>query len=447
MIRRSIALILLALTARLLAAPPNVIVIFTDDQGYADAGCYGSPDFKTPSIDRLAREGVRFTRFYAGSAVCSPSRACLMTGRYPWKAGLEGNAAATVSESINDLSQAPPSSPGLPSSELTLAELFRMSGYATAHIGKWHLGPGPGMKPLDQGFSYSFGHMNGCIDNYSHFVYWGGPNRHDLWENNLRVHHPGRFFPDLMVEKASSFLEENRAKPFFMYFAVNLPHYPYQSDPEIAAQYAHLLYPRNLYAAALASMDARIGRLLDKLDQLDLRRNTIVVFQADQGASTEERAHGGGGDNGPFRGSKFSLFEGGIRVPAIISWPSTLPHGETRSATAHGADWFPTLAALCKLPLPSNLSLDGHDLGTVIASPETPSPHQFLQWRLQEQWAVIKGPWKLIHRPNDVAKDGPPLDEAAKQWFLVNLDNDPAETRSVAADHPGIVEELKALRP
>jgi len=427
------------------ASPPNVILIFSDDQGYADASCYGSKDLHTPAIDRLAREGVKFSRFYAGSAICSPSRACLLTGRYPWNAGLEGNATDTVSEKIKDLADAPPSPKGLPGDQLTLAEIFRAAGYATANIGKWHLGTGPGMKPLDQGFDYSFGHLNGCIDSYSHFVYWSGPNRHDLWENNRRVNLAGRYFPDLMVEKASAFLDSNKQKPFFMYYAVNQPHYPYQGDPKIAEKYEKLPYPRNLYAAAVATMDDRIGRLLAKLDELDLRKNTIVVFQADQGASVEERAHGGGGDNGPYRGSKFSLFEGGIRVPAIISWPGHLPRGETRAALAHGADWFPTLASICGVKIPSGRKLDGKDLTAVIASSGASSPHEALEWRLEDQWAVAKGPWKLIHRPNDIAKDGPPLDTESKEWFLVNVEDDPAESRSVAKKHPEIIAELKAI--
>lgn len=426
------------------AAPPNVIVILSDDQGSVDASCYGSKDLQTPAIDQLAREGVKFSRFYAASAICSPSRAGILTGRYPWKAGLEGNAGDAPSQNIDDLARAAPSK-GLPGSEVTMAEMFHAAGYATAHIGKWHLGSGPGMKPLDQGFDYSFGHMNGCIDSYSHFVYWSGPNRQDLWENNQRVHLEGQYFPDLMVARATAFLESHRDRPFFMYYAANQPHYPYQGDPRFAAKFAALPYPRNLYAAAVATMDDRIGQLLNKLDELDLRKNTIIVFQSDQGHSVEDRAHGGGGDNGPYRGAKFSLFEGGIRIPAIISWPGHLPQGETRAAMAHGCDWLPTLTALCEVRVPEEVKLDGMDLGKVIASAVAPSPHEVLEWHLDDQWAVIKGPWKLIHHPNDVAKDGPPLDAESKEWFLSNVDDDPAEGRSVARDHPEIVEELKKI--
>ncbi|GAA5482712.1 sulfatase-like hydrolase/transferase [Haloferula sargassicola] len=422
-------------------ARPNVVVIFTDDQGSADAGCYGATDLQTPSIDRLAGEGVRFTQFYAASAICSPSRAGLLTGRYPWKAGLERNGPAAPPEELEDLAKSKGQG-GLPGAQVTMAEMFHQAGYATAHIGKWHLGHGAGSKPLDQGFDYSFGHMNGCIDSWSHFVYWGGPNRHDLWENNRRVRLPGRFFPDLMVEKASSFIEQHRDEPFFMYFAVNLPHYPYQGDPKWLEKYADLPAPRKFYAAAVSTIDERIGALLDELDRLGLRDNTIVVYQSDQGHSTEERAHGGGGSAGPYRGAKFSLFEGGIRIPAVISWPGHLPAGESRDAMVHGCDWFPTLASLCGVELPE-VELDGMDISGVIRSADAPSPHQRLEWRIGDQWAVREGPWKLLHQPLTVG--GPPLAPEDREWFLSNPGEDPSEMKNLASGHADLVEHLKSL--
>ena len=180
---------------------PNVILIVTDDQGAADAGCYGAKDLVTPAMDSLAARGVRFTQFYSGAPVCSPSRACLLTGRYPLRAGLVGNAAS------------PPGGEGMPTEQVTIAEMLKAAGYATAHIGKWHLGFKADQMPNSQGFDYSFGHMGGCIDNLSHFFYWQGPNRHDLYRNGREVFYPGRFFGDLMVEETSRFLEQNRARP------------------------------------------------------------------------------------------------------------------------------------------------------------------------------------------------------------------------------------------
>jgi len=285
--------------------------------------------------------------------------------------------------------------------------------------------------------------MDGCIDNYSHFFYWSGPNRHDLWEDNRRVRMPGRFFPDMMVEKAAEFIERHRERPFFLYFALNLPHYPYQGEPKWLEHYRDLPYPRNLYAAFISTMDERIGALMKAVDRLGLSEQTIVVFQSDQGHSTEQRAHSGGGENGPFRGAKGSLFEGGIRVPAIIAWPGHVPENEVRDQIAHGCDWLPTLAELCGVKLP-DAELHGRSLAEVIRSAGAKSPHEVLHWRLREQWAVRRGPWKLIHRPAPTG-DGPPLSEADKQWFLANLDEDPGETKNYAPQQPQLVEELQSL--
>lgn len=414
---------------------PNVVVIMTDDQGSVDLGCYGARDLDTPAVDALAARGVRFTQFYAAAAVCSPSRAALLTGRYPVRAGLPGNAPSQ-----------PGSHRGLPASEKTMAEMFKVAGYATAHIGKWHLGYTADLQPNAQGFDYSFGHLGGCIDNYSHFYYWGGPNRHDLYRNGTEVYHPGEFFPDLMVRDAVQFIERQRERPFFLYFALNSPHYPYQAEPRFLEQFKHLPHPRNLYAAFLASQNERIGALLRRIDELGLRERTIVIFQADNGHSTEERAHGGGGSAGPYRGAKFSLFEGGIRVPAIISWPGRLPEGQVRRQVAHGCDWLPTVAELCGVPL-LNSDIDGHSLAGVIRAPEAPSPHGALHWTFGPDadggWAVREGDWKLISAAVDTSL--PSAERKALPLFLANLGEDVEERENLAARHPDIVQRLRAL--
>jgi arylsulfatase A-like enzyme len=329
---------------------PNVIVILTDDLGTVDAGCYGSDDVLTPAIDELARHGVRFTQLYAAAPVCSPSRAGLLTGRYPLRAGLTGNASSQQG-----------AGPAMPAAQVTLAETFKAAGYTTAHVGKWHLGYTPDTLPKAQGFDFSFGHMGGCIDNLSHFFYWQGPNRHDLWRNGQEVFAPGRFFPDLTVEEATRFIEANQDRPFLLYFAMNTPHYPYQGEPCWLEHYRGMPYPTNLYAAFVTTLDARIRQLLARLDALKLREQTIIVFQSDNGHSTEDRAHFGGGSAGPYRGAKFSLFEGGIRVPAILSWPGHLPAGVARAQLVHGCDWLPTLAELCGVPLLEK-DIDGRSL-------------------------------------------------------------------------------------
>lgn len=414
---------------------PNVIIIYTDDQGVADAGCYGSTDIKTPAIDHLAATGLRFTQFYAPAPVCSPSRAGLLTGRYPLSAGVPGNVSSTRGEA------------GMPSDRVTIAEMLKGAGYATAHIGKWHLGYTPETMPNAQGFDHSFGHMGGCIDNYSHFFYWSGPNVHDLYRNGGEVHYDGEYFPDLMVEEAGNFMAAHREEPFFIYFAMNAPHYPYQGEPEWLDKYAAaaMAYPRNLYGAFLSSADARIGALVERVEALGLAEDTIIIFQSDHGHSVEERAHFGGGSAGSLRGAKFSMFEGGIRVPAIIRWPGKIEGGGVRAQLAHGCDWLPTIAELCGVALPGS-PVDGKSLAPVIASAEAPTPHSVLHWLTgsveQGQWAVREGDWKLIGNPQDPTL---PQGESLPSHYLVNLAKDPEERENRTASDPEQFARLKGL--
>ncbi len=418
------------------AGKPNVIVIMADDQGSVDLGSYGATDLVTPHTDALAARGVRFTQFYAAAPVCSPSRAGLLTGRWPVRAGVPGNCASQQG-----------GKGALPPSEITMAEMFKSAGYATAHIGKWHIGYTPDTLPLAQGFDHSFGHMGGCIDNFSHFFYWSGPNIHDLWRNGTEVYHDGEFFPDLMVREASQFMEANREKPFFIYYALNSPHYPYQGDAKWLEHFKDLPYPRNLYAAFVAAQDERLGDLFVKLDELGLRGKTIVVFQSDNGHSTEERAHFGGGSAGPYRGAKFSLFEGGIRLPAIISWPGSLPENGVRDQTAHSCDWLPTLAALTGVGVPA-VPLDGRSLVPVLHDAAAASPHDgsALHWQVGEgpraDWAVREGDWKLIGRSRDTSKGG---DSPIVEMQLFNLAEDPAEANDLGAQYPEQIRYLREL--
>jgi arylsulfatase A-like enzyme len=249
-----------------------------------------------------------------------------------------------------------------------------------------------------------------------------------------------------MLDEACRFIEANRERPFFLYFAVNMPHYPYQGDPEWLDHYKDLPYPRNLYAAFVSTFDARIARLTARLDELGLREDTIVVFQSDNGHSTEERAHFGGGDAGPYRGAKFSLFEGGIRLPAMISWPGHLPQGEVRTQIGHSCDWYPTVAELCGVE-PLNADIDGLSLVPVIRSADAPSPHDVAHWQVgkgeKAQWAVRQGDWKLLGNPRDTANEGS-LGKLDK-LFLSNLAEDVGETTNLAAEHPDVVRRLQAI--
>lgn len=429
-----VVFVFLPSAAATFAARPNVIVVYSDDQGSLDLNCYGSKDLITPNLDGLAARGVRFTQFYAPSAICSASRAGMITGRFPVRAGVPSNVSSEEGHA------------GMPADQLTMAEFFRAAGYRTAHIGKWHLGYTPETMPNGQGFDYSFGHMGGCIDNYSHFFYWNGPNRHDLWRNGKEVYEDGRFFPKLMLEETKAFLKQESDKPFFIYFAINEPHYPLQGTDKWRKKYAALPYPRNLYAAFVSTMDETVGELFAELDRMGLTENTIVAYQSDHGHSTEERAHFGGGNAGPYRGAKGCLFEGGIRVPAVISWPGTIPKGEVRNQLATGCDWFPTLADYCGLALPKR-HFDGKSLRGVIQD-EADSPHESFYWHLgrgkKPQWVVRKGDWKLLGNPQDRVSHKP---VATKDGlFLVNLRDDISETKNLAEDHPEKLKELVELR-
>ena len=408
---------------------PNVVLIYTDDQGALDLNCFGATDLITPNMDKLVKSGIKFTQFY-GAPICSPSRAGVLTGKTPQRAGVPGNVSSLSLEA------------GMPTEQYTMAEMFKDAGYKTAHIGKWHLGHGKDKQPNAQGFDYSFGHFVGCIDNFSHFFYWQGPNRHDLYRNGQEVFYNGQFFPDLMVKEASEFIEENKNLPFFIYFALNTPHYPYQGSPDWLKYYQEkgVTYPRDLYAAFISTMDEKIGQLIHKLDELGLRENTIIVFQADNGYSTEERAHFGGGSSGILRGSKFSLFEGGIRVPAAISWPEKLKAGEVRNHLSVNADWMPTLAELCGITIDTR-ELDGKSLVPIIQDNNRISNHSNgFCWQNGQHWAARKGDWKLIGNPAIAGEKFLPKDSL----FLVNLLQDPGEKKNIAEEHPEKVKELQS---
>jgi len=415
------------LQARAASRKPNVIIILTDDQGTLDVNCYGSGDLHTPNLDALALRGVRFSQFYVGASVCSPSRAALLTGRCPQRAEVPTNVGGEN---------------GLPPRQVTMAEMFRDAGYRTALFGKWHLGELPEMSPTAQGFDEFLGHKKGCIDNYSHFFYWSGPNRHDMWQGGTEHWEDGNFFPDMVVREAARYMEEHRDEPFFLYLPFNIPHYPLQGQAKYRAMYASLEEPRRSYAALVSTLDEKVGLVLGALDRHGLRDDTIVVFLSDHGHSVEERTNFGGGNAGPYRGHKFTFWEGGLRVPCMVSWPGHIPEGEVRGQMAISMDWLPTLAHYCGVE-PPNHSLDGVNIAPLIASADAPSPHGALYWERDKQWAVREGDWKLVINGPASTHNG--KDMAAEETFLSNLADDPGETNNLAAAHPDIVARLTEL--
>lgn len=408
------------------ASRPNVIFIFSDDQGTVDLNCYGAKDLYTPHLDALAKRGVRFTQFYSAAPVCSPSRGALLTGRYPQRCGVPGNVGiGTV---------------GLPDAEHTIAERLQQADYRTSLVGKWHLGKGAGLGPRGQGFDEFFGHWKGCIDNYSHFFYWSGPNVHDLWRNEIEIFEDGRHFGDLMVREALAYIERNRERPFFLYLPFNIPHYPLQGQARFREMYQDLESPRKHYAALVSTLDEKVGQIVGKVEALGLRRKTLIIFQSDHGHSTEVRTMGGGGSAGPYRGSKFSLLEGGIRVPAIASYPGVIPEGEVRDQLAVSVDWYPTICELAGVDLP--IGLDGRSLVKVLKHADAPATHSDFHWQSGgDQWAVRSGPWKLVHhaRAHKSRLEGDDL------FFLSHMARDATERKNLAKEHPEEVERLKKL--
>ncbi|TWU40547.1 sulfatase-like hydrolase/transferase [Novipirellula artificiosorum] len=416
--------------------PPNVLLIYSDDQGTFDLNCYGSQDLETPNLDNLAKRGVRFTNMYSPSAICSASRAGLLTGRFPVRAGVPGNVSSQEGVA------------GMSPSEVTIAEQLKAAGYVTGHVGKWHLGYTKETMPNAQGFDTSFGHMGGCIDNYSHYFYWQGPNRHDLWRNAEMTWEDGAYFPDLMVRECKSFMETNRDKPFFLYWALNIPHYPMQGENRWRQHYRHLESPRRQYAELVSTMDEKIGLVLDHLEELGLTDKTLVVFQSDHGHSTEERAFFGGGNAGDLRGAKGCLFEGGIRVPSIASLPGVIPANQVREQLACGIDWFPTVSELCGVES-FRKPLDGKSLVNVLHDRDVATPHDFLYWHLgggkRPQWAIRDGNWKLLGNPTDRSNKAE-VETTKDGLFLVDLGNNEEERTNVANGNTEIIERLQRRR-
>lgn len=455
--------LLLAISFALLASTgnhpqeekPNIVIIYTDDQGTLDANCYGASDLYTPNIDQLSATGVRFTQAYAHT-VCCPSRAALLTGRHPQRAGINHwtqNDAHAEEKDIN-----------MPLSEITIAEILQEQGYRTGLFGKWHLGAALENGPLEQGFDEFYGFRGGFIDNYAHY-FLHGKGFHDLWHNKEEIFKRNQYFPDLMTEKALQFIDSNKNQPFFLYAAFNLPHYPEQPDSSFLSYNTNLDEPRRSYANVIATIDDKIGQLIDKLEVLNIRDNTFIIFMSDNGHSAEETmikiddhssglpkgtnycANGGGGYTGKWRGAKASFLEGGIRVPAIISYPGRFPEGETRDQIISCMDFLPTICEITGSNLPDS-AIDGYSLLPIIASEEAKSYHQVLYFQWREQWAVREGRWKLIVKGRDTTgkfSHHKQKDENMESPYLANLKADNPEEQNYASKHPEVVARLTNL--
>ena len=413
---------------------PNIIVILTDDHGSGDLSCYGSTEIRTPHIDSIARDGVLFTNWYANAAMCAPSRAGLMTGRHPIRAGVPSNG------------------PHLPSSQKTIATLLKPHGYKTAAIGKWHLGVADSHSPLDHGFDSFYGFHAGCVDFYSHRYYWGDPkivNFHDLYRNRAEIFEDGQYLTERITAEAKQFIRQSNAQPFFLYLAYNAPHYPMHAPQKYIDRFKHLPLERRIYAAMIAAVDDGIGEIRALLGDLKLTDNTLIVFAADNGATTEPRAGLNGqpataGYNRGFRGFKFSLFDGGVHVPAVMAWPGRIPAGRTTSQIAAHYDLAPTLLAAAGLPEMPADHFDGISLWPAITKGEVINRPP-LHWHNGPQLAIRKGQWKLTL--NGYEAGGGPDSWKPKTGddaiFLANLEQDPGEKRNLRGEFPAVAEALE----
>jgi arylsulfatase A-like enzyme len=415
------------------AEKPSFILILMDDLGCHDLGCLGAADLKTPNIDELATSGARFTNWYSNAPVCAPARASLMTGRYTARCGVPRNGLS------------------LPPGEQTIAALLKPAGYATGITGKWHLGSDPDTAPNGHGFDYFYGFHSGCVDFYSHRYYWGEPrvvNYHDLWRNRTEIFENGQYLTERITEEAVQFIRSNQARPFFLYVPYNAVHYPMHAPNKYVERFPSLERERQMYAAMLAAADDGVGAIIRTLEQAGIRDNTLVMFAGDNGATTEKRAGlnqqpATAGSNRPFRGFKFSLFDGGMHVPAILNWPGVIPPRQVIHEMAMSVDILPTVCAAAGVKLPTGRTIDGRDVLSVATSGAR-SPNDAVFWASGKQLAVRRGKWKLVI--NGIVYDGSPDGNKPLQgddaMFLSNLEEDPGESRNLRRKYPELVDEL-----
>ena len=419
---------------------PNVIVFLTDDQGYGDLSCMGCTDFRTPHLDRMAAGGARFTDWYSNSPVCSPSRAALLTGRYPGNAGvrsiLAGHRKAT----------------GLPPHVTTLATALREQGYATYMSGKWHLGLAEASRPHNHGFDHWFGHMAGCIDYYSHIFYWGanspGPGinpSHDLWQDGEEIWDDGRYFTELITEHAVKYVRETAAndQPFFLYVPYNAPHYPMHAPTKYVDRFGHLPWDRRIMAAMISAVDDSVGEILAEVERLGLGQDTMSVFTADNGPSRETRNWLDGtldpyygGSSGALKGHKYSLYDGGIREPGILNWPARVAAGQVLSEAVASMDVFPTALSAAG-GNPDAFELDGTSLLPYVCDGQTPASRD-LFWEMGEQTALRRGSMKLVLN-GKLVEDAPPEDDV----HLADLSVDMGERENLKDREPRLTQEMQ----
>jgi arylsulfatase A-like enzyme len=413
---------------------PNILLVTADNLGMGDVGCYGNREVLTPTLDALARDGVRCTAFYTASPTCTVSRATLLTGRYPQRIklnvqlpGIAGNYGV-----------------GLRQSERLIPAYLKPAGYATGAFGKWNVGFAPGSRPTERGFDEFIGNVSGNIDYYT-YVYQG---KHDLYRGT-EEYRSDKYSTELYADSAIDFIERQRGKPFFVYLPFNAPHFPaaqnvkpgepvvWQAPDEAFAAYglrADEPDPKKRYRVVISAMDAMLGRVLRRIDDLGLRENTLVIFYSDNGAFMLPGRGLEVASNAPYREGGVTLWEGGLRVPAIFRWPGRLQGGTVCHEPVVSTDILPMLLHATGQPLPGDRVLDGRDPTAVLAG-RAASPHELLFWEFTQarktMSAVRDRQYKLIRQ------------HTSEPFELYDLINDPRETTNLVAKKPAVAKSLE----
>ncbi|MDO6641883.1 sulfatase-like hydrolase/transferase [Shewanella sp. 5_MG-2023] len=404
---------------------PNIVLLFADDAGYADFGFQGSSVMQTPNLDALAANGVKFTQAYVSDPTCGPSRAGLMTGRYQQRFGFEEN---NVPGFMSENSAHDGSEMGIPLSEKTIADHLKRQGYSTAFYGKWHLGGADRFHPLKRGFDEYYGFRGGARSYFAYDSVKTPPSKLDLMERNFGVlkEHQG-YLTDVLASETNAFIEKSvkANKPFFAFVSFNAVHTPMDATEEDLAQFPSLTGDRKTVAAMTLALDRASGKIIDKLKELGVADNTLVVFTNDNGGPTDRNAS----DNSPLSGSKSNHLEGGIRVPFVASWPSKFAAGSQYDYPVSLLDLLPTFYAAADGQITELSNIDGVNLLPYIAGDNKARPHHTLYWKKDVRAAIRVGDWKLMRFPDRPAQ-------------LYYLPNDQQELNDLAASEP---ERVKAM--
>lgn len=391
-------------------AKPNIVLIVADDLGYGDLGCYGGQEIPTPSIDSLAQQGVRCSSGYVSGPYCSPTRAALLTGRYQQRFGHEFNPGPQPDQNF-----------GLSLKETTLPQRLKADGYVTGMVGKWHLGLTEQFHPNRRGFDEFFGFLGGA------HPYFPVENDRDPIQRNGTAVDEKTYLTDAFAREALKFIDAHHNEPFFLYLPFNAVHNPQHARPELLEKFESIPdQRRRTYAGMLTAMDEAIGQVLQKVDDLKLNENTLVLFISDNGGPPAN-----GSTNTPLNGQKSTTWEGGVRVPFMLRWTGKLPAGKTYDHPAIQIDLLPTILAAAEVEVGSDAKLDGVNLLPHLTGDKTEPPHESLFWRFGQQMAIRQGDWKLV-QARDVGKPQ-----------LYNLKDDIGEKNDLSATHPDKVKELQ----